>query len=62
MHVQMMRDALLVAIDLIEQLPHDGKTIKVWLPDEHEKDLIIAQLKKAISGPSFNDNMGNESA
>ena len=50
-HVTMMRDALLVAIDAIEALPGEGRSIKVGFPDRDERVMLIDQMKRAIAGP-----------
>ena len=52
-HVNMMRDALLAAIEVIESLPGAGRTVKVGLPSQEEQTLIIKQMKAAIAGPKI---------
>jgi hypothetical protein len=51
LHMQMMRDALNAAIEMIEDLPGDGRTIKVCLPNYQERNDMVRQMKAAISGP-----------
>jgi len=59
-HVEMMKAALLVAIDVIEALPGRGRSIQVGLPDENEKFLVIRQMQEAIAGPKIDSaNAGN---
>jgi hypothetical protein len=50
-HLKMMEAALLSAIDVIDSLPCEGRTIKVGIPDRDEITLIIRQMKKALAGP-----------
>ena len=50
-HLKMACDALAVAIDVIESLPGDGRSIKVGIPDRDERLQLIRQLKAAIAGP-----------
>lgn len=50
-HLKMMEAALLGAIDIIESLPGEGRTIKVGLPSRDEWTLILKQMKEAIAGP-----------
>ena len=55
-HVTMMRDALLVAIDAIESLPGEGRSIKVGIPDMNERVMLIKQMQAAIAGPKVENN------
>jgi hypothetical protein len=50
-HVEMMKAALLTAIDVIEALPGRGRSIQVGLPDENEKTMVLKQMNEAIAGP-----------
>jgi hypothetical protein len=55
---KMMEAALLTAIDVIESLPGKGRTVKVGLPDESERAMILKQMKDAIAGPRIGENWG----
>ncbi len=52
-HVEMMKAALSVAIEVIEALPGRGRTIQVGLPDENEKFMLLKQMNAAIAGPKI---------
>ncbi len=51
-HIKMMQAALLVAIDVIESLPGEGRTIKIGLPEPDERTMVLKQMKAAIAGPN----------
>ena len=38
-------------MDVIESLPGKGRSIKVGLPDEDERIMLVRQMKAAIAGP-----------
>jgi hypothetical protein len=59
-HVRMMQEALLAAIDVIESLPSKGRSIKVGLPDSNEREMLLKQMRRAIAGPLVNSTGSGE--